>query len=173
MRFVTNSTAHAHETRGIVSHKRKRRNFKNFRLTVHCWTRGRDRKPMTVLTYINDNSIWIFFKIFTQIELVKFFCEASRGTAAQSVTVKATGCGFNSHSGRWNIYLNLYFHFFALVSRLSAALRSATQHAIPPEFGRKWGTECFNTRFPLPTLLCAGYSVKPIYLFFYFYLLAF
>ena len=81
---------------------------------------------------------------------------ASRGAAAQSVTVKPTGCGFDPHSRRWNIYLNLYFHFFALVSRLSAALSSATQHATPPEFGRKWGTECLNTRFPLPTLLCAG-----------------
>ena len=42
----------------------------------------------------------------------------------------------------------------------SAALNSATQHVIPPEFGRKWGTECLNTKFPLPTLLCAEYSVK-------------
>ena len=31
---------------------------------------------------------------------------------------------------------------------------------MPPEFGRKWGTECLNTRFSLPTLLRAGYSVK-------------
>ena len=37
-----------------------------------------------------------------------------------------------------------------------------TQHATPPEFGRKWGTECPNTRFSLSTLLCAGYSVKLI-----------
>ena len=73
---------------------------------------------------------------------------------------KSTGCGFDPHSRRWNIYLNLYFHFFALVSRLSAALSSAPQHAMPPEFGRKWGTECLNTRFPLPILLSAGYSVK-------------
>ena len=36
-------------------------------------------------------------------------------------------------------------------------MSSATQHAMPPEFGRKWGTEYLNTRFPLPTLLCAGY----------------
>ena len=42
----------------------------------------------------------------------------------------------------------------------SAALSSATQYAVPLEFGRKWGTECLNTRFPLPTMLCAGYSVK-------------
>ena len=86
--------------------------------------------------------------------------EASRGAAAQIVIVKLTGYGFDPHSGRWNIYLNLYFNFLALVSRLSAGLSSATQHAMPPEFGRKWGTECLNTRFPLPTLLCAGYSVK-------------
>ena len=48
------------------------------------------------------------------------------------------------------------------MSRPSATLSSATQHAMPPEFSRKWGTECFNTRFPLPILLCAGYSVKLI-----------
>ena len=36
-----------------------------------------------------------------------------------------------------------------------------------PEFGRKWGTDCLNTRFPLPTLQCAGYSVKLIYLYIY------
>ena len=56
---------------------------------------------------------------------------------AQSVTVKPTGCGFDLHSRRWNIYLNLYFHFFALVSRTSAALNSATQHAMPPESAEK------------------------------------
>ena len=27
-----------------------------------------------------------------------------------------------------------------------------------------WETECLNARFPLPTLLCAGYSVKLNYL---------
>ena len=47
------------------------------------------------------------------------------------------------------------------------ALSSATQHAMPPEFGRKQGTECLNTRFPLPTPLCAGYSVKLIYLIYF------
>ena len=41
--------------------------------------------------------------------------------------------------------LNLYFQFFALVSRQSAALSSATQHAMPTEFSRKWRTECLNT----------------------------
>ena len=91
--------------------------------------------------------------------------EANRGARTQSVTVKSTGCGFDSHSRKWNIYLHFYFHFFALVSRESAALSSATQWATPPELGGKWGTESLNTRFPLPTLLRAGYSVKLIFLF--------
>ena len=29
---------------------------------------------------------------------------------------------------------------------------------MPSEFGGKWETECLNIRFPLSTLLCAGYS---------------
>ena len=78
----------------------------------------------------------------------------SGGAGAESVTVKPPGCEFD-RSLLENIYLNLYFHFFALLS-------SATQHAMPSEFGREWGTECLTTRFPLPTLLCAGYSVKLI-----------
>ena len=41
--------------------------------------------------------------------------EASRSAAAQSVAVKSTGCGFDPHSTKLNIYLHLYFHFFALV----------------------------------------------------------
>ena len=36
----------------------------------------------------------------------------------------------------------------------------ATQHAMPPELAGKCGTKCLNIRLILPTLLCAGYSVK-------------
>ena len=50
-----------------------------------------------------------------------------------------------------------------MVSRQSAALSSATYHAMPPEFGGKWGTECLNTTVLLPILLCAGFSVMLIY----------
>ena len=49
---------------------------------------------------------------------------------------------------------------------------STTQNVIPPDFGRKWGKECLNTKFPLLTLLCAGYSVKLIYLILFIYKLA-
>ena len=47
-----------------------------------------------------------------------------------------------------NIYLNLYIHFFALVSRQSVSLSSATQRAMPPKFSTKRGTECLTTNFP-------------------------
>ena len=41
----------------------------------------------------------------------------------------------------------------------SPALSSAPQHI--EKFGEKWGTECLrHTRFPLPTLLFAGFIVN-------------
>ena len=90
-----------------------------------------------------------------------FFFYYSRAAAAQSVTVNLLVVGsIPTRGDEIFTYLNLYFHFFALVSRQSAALNSATQHIMPPEFGRKWRTVCFIIRFPLPTLLCAGCSVK-------------
>ena len=48
--------------------------------------------------------------------------EASRGAGALSVSIDATGCGLYSHSGKCNIYLNLYF--FVLVWQ-NAALNFA------------------------------------------------
>ena len=84
--------------------------------------------------------------------------------------VKPNGCGFESPLEEMKYLLKFIFLFFALVSRQSAALSSATQYAMPPESSRKWGTECLNTRFPLPTLLCAGYNVKLIFYFNFFIL---
>ena len=49
------------------------------------------------------------------------------------------------------MYIAAYVHIYRSV---------ITKHVMPPEFGRKWETECLNTRFPLPALLCAGYRVK-------------
>ena len=76
----------------------------------------------------------------------------------ESVTVKSTGCGFGFG----------YIFISSLWCRGKAALSSATQYAMPPELGGKRGTEFLNTKFPLPTLLCAGYNVKLI-CFFYLY----
>ena len=61
--------------------------------------------------------------------------------------------------GTYKLFYMLYISFS---SRQSAALSSATQRAMPPELDGNWGTECLNTRFPLPTLVSAGYSVKVI-----------
>ena len=79
-------------------------------------------------------------------------------------TINATDCGLDPHSTKWNIYLNLYSHFFALVLRQSAAL-SATQRGQPintqcHQNSAENGEHCLNTRF----LLCAGNSVKLIFI---------
>ena len=39
--------------------------------------------------------------------LLSHLVETSRGAGAQSMTVNATGCGFNPHSIKLNIYLKL------------------------------------------------------------------
>ena len=57
------------------------------------------------------------------------------------VTVNATSCGFEPYLRKRNIY---YIHFFALVSRQSAALSSANQYTMHTEFGGK-----LNTRLSL------------------------
>ena len=83
------------------------------------------------------------------------------------MTVKSTGCGFDPYSRKINVYLHLYFHFFALMSR-----PLNTQCLPMPKLGGKWRTECLNTRFPFPRVgrgnlvlrLSAGYSVKLILL---------
>ena len=78
---------------------------------------------------------------------------------AQCVTVNETGCGFYRHARKWNIYLNSYFNFFALVSWKNAVV---FRHSIRNASRIRWKleTECLNTRFSPPTLLCAEYSVK-------------
>ena len=104
---------------------------------------------------------------------IKVNVEVSLGAGASSMAVntKCTRLVVGSVHTRENEkfrYLHLYFHLFALVSRQSAALSSATQYLMLPELGEKWGTKCLKTSFPLPTLLCAGYSVKLIeFLLFY------
>ena len=57
----------------------------------------------------------------------------------------------------FSIYHNNKFIFPFLRSGVKAKrgveFSHWTQHAMPPKFGRKWGTACRNTRFPLLTLL--------------------
>ena len=83
-----------------------------------------------------SSAVATFLLLFIIILLYSIYIEASRGAEAQSMMIKPTGCGFDPHSRRWNIYLHSYFHFFALVSRTSAALSSATQHAMQNAFWR-------------------------------------
>ena len=75
-----------------------------------------------------------FIQNASNLELVHLLRSHSAG--AQSVTVTATGYGFNPHSKKLNIYLQFTFSFLRFGISKSAALSSATQHAMPPEFDR-------------------------------------
>lgn len=76
----------------------------------------------------------------------------------------------NAVSTFWDVsnYLNLkgYINEAVLMGHMRWAKRvsSTTQHALTSEFGRKWGGRRgkggLNTKFHLPTLLHAGFSVK-------------
>ena len=44
------------------------------------------------------------------------------------------------------------------------------EHAMPPELGKNWRTECLKTGFPLPTLLCEIQREADLLLFFLFIL---
>ena len=48
-------------------------------------------------------------------------------------------------------YIIFSFLHFGIEARGSggAKLSSATQHAMSPQFGEKWGTECLNIRLPV------------------------
>ena len=99
------------------------------------------------IQFLFEETIKYFFSVTFKIAYFK--CEK---VCSKELTIKSAGYGFDSHLRMWNIYLHLYFHFFALVSRQSAVLSS----------GGKWETE-FLTFF-LPTMLCAGFSVKLFFL---------
>ena len=83
-----------------------------------------------------------------------------RGAVAQSVPVNRLVVGSIPTRGD-EIFIYIYIFISSLWCRgESAALSSATQHAMPPEIGRKWGTECLNTRFPGSLYLpCCVYKV--------------
>ena len=89
-------------------------------------TPHRTKSTHYIITSSRVNS-WLYLDTeYPYIHGTLYVHEASRGAGAQSVIVNATCCGFDPHSQKLNIYLNLYFHFSALVSRQSAALSSAT-----------------------------------------------
>ena len=64
----------------------------------------------------------------------------------QFVTVSSTGCGFNPHSRKLNVYLNFYFYFCCGVEAKSGVqFRDSICNAF--KIHSENGTECLNTSF--------------------------
>ena len=78
-----------------------------------------------------------------RIHLFYIIYQASHSAGALVLDCKRDWLWVRSPLEGMKYLFNLYFHFLALVSRQNAALNSIT--------------------VPLPTLLCAGYSVKLIF----------
>ena len=71
------------------------------------------------------------------------------------LTVNATGYRFNSISRKCNI---ISFLRFCVEAKRDVEFYHLTRNAY--KIQRKVGSRGLNTRLPLSTLLCAGYSVK-------------
>ena len=83
-----------------------------------------------------------------------FFFSASRGAGAQSVTVKTDWSWVRSPLEEMKYLLKFIFPFLRSGAEAKCGVEFChSRHTMSPEFGRKWGTECLNTRFPLPILL--------------------
>ena len=78
------------------------------------------------------------------------------------LTVKPTGCGFDLHSRRWNIYIKRIFPFLRSGVEAKRDVESCHLTRNTSRIRQKVGNGLSYTRFPLLTLLCAGYSVKLI-----------
>ena len=95
-------------------------------------------------TAIASRLKFVFYLVFA---LWMNFClfRGHSGAVAEACSYKRNAYGFDSHPEERNIYLNVYFHFGEIFGRV-------IQHTMPSKFGGKWGTECPNTKFPLPSL---------------------
>ena len=137
----------------------------NIKIFTQYSGKGTQNRPVYNQTLVNlrhyATTAFLSFYLLNKI-LISCCLEASRGAGAQSVTVKSTGSGVRSPLEEVKYLFKFIFPFLRSSVEQSAALNSSIQLKIPPELVRKSGTECLNTRLPLPTLLCAGYSVKLI-----------
>ena len=97
--------------------------------------------------------------------LITSCVETSGGAGAQSVTVYVTGCGLDSALEKMKYLLKFIFSslWWLVTAKRGVEFRHSTRDV--SRILRKLGNGVSLTRFPLPILMCAGCSVKMIYLF--------
>ena len=113
----------------------------------------------------------MFLCMFVYMYVCIYLCipAASRGAAAQSMTIKPTGCGFDPHSRRWNFYLKFIFPFLRSGVEVKRGVEFCHLTRKASRIRQKVGNGVSYTKFPLPTLLWVGYSVKLIYFYIFMY----
>ena len=94
---------------------------------------------------------------------VLFWFEASRGAVARSVAWLIVG-SIPIRGDEIVIYIYIFISYFGVEAKRGVEFCHSIRNA--SRIRRKVGIECLNTRFLMPTLLCAEYSVKQIFLCF-------
>ena len=95
---------------------------------------------VTILTYSYINA---YDYTFYDFKIVNSYCTYKLLQCINKFREFSRGAGDRSWV-RFPLLFPWYYYFLAVASRQSVASSSATQHAMPPEFGRKWGTENVN-----------------------------
>ena len=81
-------------------------------------------------------------------------CIVSSEASGQNVCATVTGCRLDFLLRKWNIS---YIHLLVLVTKQSVASSSTTQHALPSEFGGKWGKYFIESRVPNTRVLVPSF----------------
>ena len=79
------------------------------------------------------------------------------GAGAHECNCNATIMGSIPTWGNKLLFINIFISFLWHQGK--------TRRRVPKVFVEKWATECLNTMFSLPSLLCAGHSVKLFFLY--------
>ena len=70
----------------------------------------RERQPLPKVSWhkYKYNVFWIWW--YNDM-IIMYSCNRGQSWRSGCVNVNAIGCGFDSHSRNWNVYLNLYLNF--------------------------------------------------------------
>ena len=124
---------------------------------IHTYIYRKNKFSMVIL-------IQIILKYLYQILLYGSTRAVSRGAGVQVCDCKRDCSWVRFPLGEIICLFKFIISFLRSGVDTKVALSSATQHAMLSElYSKKRGTKCLTTRFPLPILLCQGYSEKLIW----------
>ena len=108
-------------------------------------------RKLYIKTFCNISSYKMYFRIIEMIFWIR--C----GAGAQGFECNATVVGSIPIRENELLFINILI-FSLWHSGKSPQMSSPIKTQCLEKYGGKWEMECVNTRFPMPTMLCAGCS---------------